>query len=171
MTKISARGLAAVAAIAALVAAPLAGCAGASTPGSGPAATSGPAEGGGAASGETWGCTPGILEYLESNGFPEPQALDPATISIPQSTFAVAPDCLAMADYGGYPRYSAVWTGDIEAVIADLGAALAAGGWEQSDEYGPYVWWFNGDGPTGAEHALGSAPQEIDGIPGFWASW
>lgn len=160
-----------------LLAAALAGCAGSpsTSPGAGdgPAATSGPAgpDAGGSSGGEAYGCTDGILDYLKEHGFPEPEPLDPATISIPEAAFSGVPDCYIVDEYGGAPRYSAIWAGGGAGVLADLGAALTAGGYVQSSDYGPNVWWFDGEEPTTAAHALSAAEQPIDGADTLWVAW
>ncbi len=173
------RRAAAVAAALSLVLLPLSACSSATEedpvvaeePGDEPADDGADDEGDEGSSGEMFGCTDGILAYISDKGYPSAEPLDPAGIEIPDADFAEVPDCYVVDDYGGSPRYAAFWATDPQGVLATLGAALDAGGWEQSDDYGPLVWWKNGDDPTAAEHSLSAAPQPIDGVETLWASW
>jgi hypothetical protein len=124
-----------------------------------------------AASGEMYGCTEAVLAYANEYGYPNATPLDPATLQIPSVSFDVAPDCYVVDDYGGAERYGAFWSSDPQGVLTSLGAALDAAGYEQADEWGPLVWWLNGDDPTRAEVAVAAAPQPVDGVDMLWATW
>ncbi|MGP3536402.1 hypothetical protein ACTU3I_16520 [Microbacterium sp. RD1] len=165
----------AAAAMLALLLLPLAACsAGASTDDDAATTTdetTAPADDGATASGDLFGCTDGILTYISDKGYPNAEPVDPATLEIPETAFDLTPDCYVVDDYDGAPRYAAFWATDPQGVLSTLGAALDAGGWVQSDEYGPLVWWRDGDDPLSAEHSLSAAPQPIDGVETLWASW
>jgi hypothetical protein len=162
---------------------PLAACSAGSTPSGeepaaeAPAAEATEAAGGGAASGsgaetgEMFGCTQGILDYVSDKGYPSPEPLDPATLAIPAAAFDQAPDCYLVDEDGGRTRYGAFWTSDPQGALTSLGASLDAAGYVQSEDYGPLVWWLNGDDPATAETQLNAAPQPIDGVETLWASW
>lgn len=119
--------------------------------------------------GGTDGCTEPILTHLAENGFPDATPQDAATIAIPDAQVATTPACYVTDGAG---RGGAVWTTDIQGVLAELGASLTAAGYEQSADYGPYVWWSGGTDPLSAEHSVGAAPQFLaDGTEILWASW
>jgi hypothetical protein len=81
------------------------------------------------------------------------------------------PTCLVKDEYGGAPRYGAFFPGDGAEAISQLDAALEAGGYVQSDDYGPYVWWSDGDDPLTAEHSVSVGPQVIDGADVLWLTY
>lgn len=123
-------------------------------------------------SSEQYGCTPAMFDYIKDLSYPTAEAVDPTTLEIPDGiTIATEPVCLVKDEYGGAPRYGAFFPGDGAEVIAELDAALEAGGYVQSDDYGPYVWWINGDEPTSAEHSVGVGPQVIDGADILWLTY
>jgi hypothetical protein len=124
-----------------------------------------------AASGEMYGCTPELIEYAAEYGYPDATPADPATFEIPQATFTQTPECYIADEYDGAPRYAAFWTADPEGTLAALGTALTDAGFQQSEDYGPLVWWLNGDDPVGAEVAIAAAPQPIGDTTVLWATW
>lgn len=125
-----------------------------------------------AAPGQTYGCTDDVLAYLADSGYPDATPSDPATFAFPEGIgIAAVPDCYVVDDVAGATRSGAVFTSDPDAALAEIGAALTAAGYVQSDDYGPYIWWIGGDEPTSAAHAVGAAPQDIAGQPAVWATW
>ena len=145
----------------------LAGCAG--SPAADPST---PDEAPDTASGEMFGCTQGILDYIAELSYPEAVPIDPATLEFPGgATIATEPSCLVKDESGGVTRYGAFFPGDGAQAIAELGPALEAGGYVQSADYGPYVWWIGGDEPVGAEHQVSVGPQVIDGADVLWLTY
>ena len=123
-------------------------------------------------SGEQYGCTEAIFDYIAELSYPEAIAIDPASLEIPDGiTIATVPTCLVKDESGGVTRYGAFFPGDGAEAIADLGPALEAGGYVQSADYGPYVWWIGGDEPVGAEHQVGVGPQVIGGADVLWLTY
>lgn len=119
-----------------------------------------------------FGCSQAILDYIAELSYPEAVPIDPAGMEIPDGiTIATVPDCLVKDESGGYERYGAFFAGDGLAAVAELDSALEAGGYLQSDDYGPYVWWSDGDDPMAAEHAIGAGPQVIDGADWMWITY
>lgn len=119
-----------------------------------------------------FGCTDAILTHLQNNGFAGATPEDAASFTIPDATVATQPDCYVVDEVSGATRSGAVWTTGIDATLAELGSSLTAAGYQQSDDFGPYVWWLNGTEPMTAEKAVGAAPQNLeDGTPILWASW
>ena len=167
-----------VAAALVLLVLPLSGCAGGGTSteaeddtlaSSAPAEEDASADDG--ASGEMYGCTPELIAYAEQYGYPDATPADPATFEIPQATFTQTPECYIADEYDGAPRYAAFWVADPEGTLAALGTALTDAGFQQSEDYGPLVWWLNGDDPVGAEVAIAAAPQPIGDSTVLWATW
>ncbi len=180
--------LAAGAALTLLLLAPLAACA----PEPGPGASSGPSASSPAspspAESETpvrdpepssapnadpaFGCTEAILTHLQANGFGGASPVDPASFSLPDASVTADPACYVVDDASGSTRSGAVWTDDIDQTLSELGTSLTAAGYEQSPDYGPYVWWIDGSDPLDAERSVGAAPQDLaDGSPILWVSW
>jgi len=130
------------------------------------------ASGGAAAGrGELYGCTEGMMAYFAEYGYPAAEALDPATFEIPGVSLATAPDCYIVDEVSGAVRYGATWSDDPNGVLVQLGEALTAAGYVQSEDYGPLLWWRNGDDPITAEQSVAAAPQPIDGVEALWATW
>jgi hypothetical protein len=138
-------------------------------PDSGTGASSSADAGGAAASGEMYGCTDDVIAFLTEHGYPDPVPQSPSTpIEIGGVTMTTLPvTCLIRDEYGGYPRYAAYFAGADTTVYDDVNANLTNAGYVQSDEYGPWVWWLNGEGPTSAEHAVGAGQIDIAGAP-YW---
>jgi hypothetical protein len=124
-----------------------------------------------AASGETYGCTEEMIAHATEYGYPAAVPLDPATLDIPLISFDITPDCYLIDEETGAVRHAAFWATDPQGVVTALGEDLSAAGYVQSDDYGPYIWWFNGDEPIGAEHGVGAAPQPVGGTEMLWATW
>ena len=120
---------------------------------------------------ETYGCTPELLAYAQQYGYPAAKPLDPASLEIPDVTFAQGPTCYLTDEDTGAVRYAAFWAEDPQGVLTALGAALDEAGYQQSDDYGPLIWWKGGDEPTSAEHAVGAAPQPVDGVDVLYVTW
>jgi hypothetical protein len=126
---------------------------------------------GDAAEAATYGCTEAQLDHAREFGYPAAVPLDPATLDVPLVAFDVVPDCYLLDEDTGAERYAAFWSEDPAATVARLGEALVSAGYVQSDDYGPYVWWYGGDEPMGAEHAVGAVPQPVGGVEMLWATW
>ena len=124
------------------------------------------------ASGEMYGCTDAILDYISDKSYAAAEPIDPAGFAFYDDvTIATQPDCLVLDDTDGYERYGAFFKGDGLSVVDEIDAALDGAGYVQSDDYGPYVWWINGDEPTAAEHSVGAGPQSIDGDAWLWVTY
>ena len=124
------------------------------------------------ASTEQYGCTPAILDYIADLSYPEAEPIDPAGFAFYDDvTIERVPECLVVDKSGGYERYGAFFAGDGLDAIAQIDAALDGAGYVQSDSYGPYVWWTDGDDPTAAEHSVGAGPQVIDGDAWLWVTY
>lgn len=155
----------------------LTGCAGGDSPASdtetdaAPPAASTPSPVDDDSTGQMFGCTQTLIDYAADNGYPEATPADPATFSIPEAAFEVTPDCYIADEYEGASRFGAFWVTDPDGTLAQLGAALDAAGYVQSDDYGPLVWWLGGDDPMTAEHAIAAAPQPVEGTTVLWATW
>lgn len=119
-----------------------------------------------------FGCTEAILTHLQTNGFGGATPVDPASFDLPDASVTAEPACYVVDEASGATRSGAVWTSDIDTTLAELGSSLTAAGYEQSPDYGPYVWWLNGTDPLNAERSVGAAPQNLeDGSQILWASW
>ena len=124
------------------------------------------------ASTEMYGCTQGILDYIADLSYPEAEPIDPAELAFYDGiTIERVPECLVVDMSGGYERYGAFFSGDGLDAVAQIDAALDGAGYVQSDDYGPYVWWTDGDDPTAAEHSVGAGPQIIDGADWMWVTY
>lgn len=121
---------------------------------------------------EMFGCTQGILDYIAELSFPEAEPIDPAGFAFPGDvTIATAPECLVVDESAGVERYGAFFPGDGLAVIAEADAALDAAGYQQADEWGPYIWWRGGNDPQTAEDSISAGPQVIDGVDYLWIQY
>jgi hypothetical protein len=118
---------------------------------------------------EMYGCTDDVLTFAQEHGYPDAEPQNPSTpIAIGGVTMTTLPvTCLLRDEYGGYPRYAAYFAGSGSAVYDDVNAHLKDAGFVQSDEYGPWVWWRGGDGPTSAELAVGAGQIQIAGTD-YW---
>jgi hypothetical protein len=124
------------------------------------------------ASTEMYGCTQGILDYIADLSYPEAEPIDPAGLEFYDSiTIERVPECLVVDTSGGYERYGAFFSGDGLDAVAQIDVALDAGGYTQTDDYGPYVWWINGDEPMSAEHSVSAGPQVIEGADWMWVTY
>jgi len=124
------------------------------------------------ASTEQYGCTPAIFDYIADLSYAEAQPIDPAGLAFFDGiTIERVPECLVLDASSGTDRYGAFFSGDGLDAVAQIDAALDAGGYVQSDDYGPYVWWINGEEPTSAEHSVGAGPQVIDGADWMWVTY
>ena len=126
------------------------------------------------ASGEMFGCTQATLDYISDKSYAQARPIDPATLEFPEGiTISTVPDCLVIDETDGYQRWGAFFNGDGAQAFAEIDAALTDGGYVQSDDYGPNVWWTadGTDGPTSAEHSVGAGPQVIDGADVFWVTF
>jgi hypothetical protein len=126
------------------------------------------------ASGEMFGCTQATLDYIEPLSYANAVPIDPSTLEFPGGiTIATVPDCYVIDETDGYQRWGAFFTGDGAQAFAEIDTALTDGGYVQSDDYGPNVWWTadGTDGPTSAEHSVGGGPQVIGGADVFWVTF
>ncbi|WP_156122625.1 hypothetical protein [Microbacterium hominis] len=155
----------------------LAGCAAspASTPSvtendAGPTAEAGtPAAVGG---GQLFGCTDAMISFMDANGYLNPTPADPTRFVFPEAGKpGASPACYVEDDYGGTKRKGAIFVGDAEAAIAQIGATLTSAGYQQSSGYGAYIWWLDGEDASSARYAVGAGPQQIDGQNVIWATW
>ncbi len=124
------------------------------------------------ASTEQYGCTPAIFDYIADLSYAEAEPIDPAGLAFYDGiTIERVPECLVVDKSGGYERYGAFFSGDGLDAIDQIDAALDGAGYVQSEDYGPYVWWTDGDDPTTAEHSVGAGPQVIDGDDWLWVTY
>ncbi|MEN2740671.1 hypothetical protein ABCS02_22990 [Microbacterium sp. X-17] len=125
-----------------------------------------------AASDPMYGCTDAILSFANDHGYPDAVPQPPGTMMQlgGQPVLTATPICVIEDENGGAPRFGAFFPADVP-IHNKLAAALAAGGYMQSDNYGTNVWWINGDSPTSAEHAVSYAPQSIGDMSVNWLVW
>ena len=126
------------------------------------------------ASDEQYGCTQATLDYISDKSYAEAVPIDPASLEFPGGiTIATVPDCLVIDETGGYQRWGAFFNGDGQQAFTEIDEALTAGGWVQTDDYGPNVWWTadGTNGPTSADHSASGGPQVIDGADVFWVTY
>lgn len=124
------------------------------------------------ASTEQYGCTPAIFDYIAELSYPEAEPIDPAGLAFYDGiTIERVPECLVVDKSGGYERYGAFFQGDGLDAIDQIDVALDGAGYVQSEDYGPYVWWTDGDDPMTADHSVGAGPQVIDGDAWLWVTY
>ncbi|WP_336627273.1 MULTISPECIES: hypothetical protein [unclassified Microbacterium] len=162
----------------ALAAVLCAGCsAGADAPAdsaaSAPPAAASPAAGdSGAAGGGSYGCTDAMIAYMDANGYSDPTPHDSSEFTLPEaSTPSILPTCYVDDEFGSAHRRGAMFTGDTDAALTAVGAALTAAGYRQSTGYGTSIWWLDGADPSSARYAVGAGPQTVDGQTVIWMTW